>query len=75
MKNNTKIPQKIKNITIIWSSNYIPGYLCEENENIDLKRYMHLSVHSSIIYNSQDVKVTWVPINRHMEKMSNIANY
>ena len=28
------------------------------------KKYMHPNVHSSAIYNSQDMKVTQVPINR-----------
>ena len=30
----------------------------KENENTNLKRYMHLNVHCSIIYNSQDMEVT-----------------
>ena len=34
------------------------GYISEENENTNLKRYMHPKVHSSITYNSQDVEAT-----------------
>ena len=30
----------------------------KENENTNLKRYIHPSVHSSIIYNSQDIETT-----------------
>ena len=35
-----------------------PGYLFEKNENNNLQRYMHPNVHSSIIYNCQDVEAT-----------------
>ena len=37
-------------------------------ENSNLKRYMHSSVHSSTVYNSQDMEATWVPTNRWTEK-------
>ena len=50
--------QKIKNRTTIQYSNSTPGYLYKENENTSSKRYMHPYVHSSIIYNSQDIKAT-----------------
>ena len=36
----------------------------KEKENTNLKRYMHPKVHSSIIYNSQDMEATYVPIDR-----------
>ena len=49
---------KIKNRTTIWSSNSTSGYLSEENENTNLKRYMHSYVHRNIIYNSQDMEAT-----------------
>ena len=42
--------QITKNRTTISSSNSIPGYISKENESINLKRYMHLSVQSHIIY-------------------------
>ena len=32
------------------------GVCSKENENTNLKRYMHPSVHSSIIYNNQDME-------------------
>ena len=35
----------------------------EKNKNSNLKRYMHPNIHSSIIYNSQDMEGTQVPIN------------
>ena len=34
------------------------GYISEENKNTHLKRCMHPNVHSSIIYNSQDMEMT-----------------
>jgi len=36
------------------------GYIPKETENTNLKRYMYLSVHRSITYNSQDMEVTSV---------------
>ena len=33
-------------------------YLKKKKENTNLKRYLHPSIHSSIIYNSQDVEAT-----------------
>ena len=42
----------------MWSSNFISGYLSEENKNTNLKRYMHPHVHGNFTYNSQDVETT-----------------
>ena len=36
----------------------------EQNKKTISERYMHPSVHSSTIYNSQGMKATQVPINR-----------
>ena len=49
--------KKTKNRTTIWSSNSTPGYTSKENKNINLKRYMHPTVHR-IIYNCQDMEAT-----------------
>ena len=48
-----EVSQKIQNRTPLRSSNYISGYLFEENKNANLKRHLHLYVHSSITYYSQ----------------------
>ena len=56
MENSVKFPQKLKNKITIWPRNYNPRYLAKENENSDLKTYMHPHVHCSIIYNSQDME-------------------
>lgn len=45
------------------------GYISEENQNTNSKKYMHQYVHHSIIYHSQDMKATQVPINRVDEKL------
>ena len=50
-----EVPQKIKNKTIRRSSSFTPGQLTEENKNTNLKIYLSCNVHSSIIYNSQDM--------------------
>ena len=36
----------------------------EKNKNSNSKRYMHDNVHSSTIYNSQDMEAAQLPINR-----------
>ena len=41
MENSMEVPQNIKNRTTIGSSNSTFGYLSEENENTNLKRYMY----------------------------------
>ena len=47
---------KTKKRTNIWPSNSVTGHIPWEDQN--LKRYMHLSVHCSTIYNSQDTEST-----------------
>ena len=39
---------------IIWSSNPTPGHISREHHNS--KRYIHLSVHCSTVYNSQNME-------------------
>ena len=54
MENSVEIPQKIKNITTIWFNHITAGYIVKGNETSISKQYLHLHVHYSIIYNSQD---------------------
>ena len=49
------------------TSNFTSGYLSEENENTNLKRYMHPYIHCSIIYNRQNMEAIQVSINRRMD--------
>ena len=48
--------KKLKNRATMWSSNPTPGHI--SRENYKLKRYSHPYVHSSTIYNSQDMEAT-----------------
>ena len=65
-ENSMKLPQKTKNIVAIWSRNPTPGHILRQNYN--LKKYMYSSVHSSTIYNSQDMEIAWISIDRWMDK-------
>ena len=61
VENSVKIPQKIKNITTRWSSGSTSGYLSEENNNANLKKYLEPYVHGNIIYISQGMEATEYP--------------
>ena len=58
--------KKTKNGANIWSSNPTPGHI--SGENLGLNVYMHPSVHSSTVYNSQVMEATSMPIDRQMDK-------
>ena len=51
VENSTEVPQKPK-IEFLKKTKNTPGHLSGQNYNS--KRYMHLYVHSSTIYNNQD---------------------
>ena len=51
-----EFPQKTKNKTTTWFSNPTSVYILAENRNS--KRYMHLNVHCSVIYNGQEMEAT-----------------
>ena len=61
--NCTKVPQKLK-IELASPSEILYYYLAEENEETNLKWYLHPFSNCSITYNSQDVKTTQVPTQR-----------
>ena len=52
------IPQNIKNRSTKRSISFTSGHFYEENKNTNSKCCMHLKVHSSIIYTSQDMEAT-----------------
>ena len=56
MENSMEVPQKIKNRVTIGPSNPTPGRISRENYNS--KRHMHPYIHSSAMYNSQDMETT-----------------
>ena len=47
---------------------YFQEFFFEENKNTNLRRYMHPYVNCSIIYNSQDIRVTYMSTDRWMDK-------
>ena len=47
-------------------TNPTPGHISAENSNS--KRYIHLKVHCSTIYNSQDMGATYMPTDRRKDK-------
>ena len=55
-----RVPQKVKNRATSWPSNSTSGYLSQDIQNSNSKRYMHPYGHSSTLYNSQDMKATSV---------------
>ena len=66
--------QKIKARTTIWFSNSTLGYLPEENENTNLKSYLHVHGHCSIIYNGHDMETT-MSIDGLMDKDDGIHTH
>ena len=57
---------KPKTGVTVWPSNPILGHIPRKNYN--LKRYKWPCVHSSTIYNSQDMETNWMSIDRWMDK-------
>lgn len=57
-----------ENRTNLWATNRTSGNLSKENKIIISKNYLHCYIHSSIMPNSQDMKVTLVSTDRCMNK-------
>ena len=68
MENSTEVPQETNSTMTTWYSNSTPEHTGKENENANLKLYMHPNVHRSIIYDSQDMEATSMSIKRWMDK-------
>ena len=60
IKQYREVPQKPKDGSTTWSYNSTSGYLPKENKNINFIRYVHLYVHCSMIYKSQDMEAACV---------------
>lgn len=54
---STVFSQNLK-IELHMIQQFYSGYSSQRNEDSNSKRYMHLHIHYSIIYNSQNMKVT-----------------
>ena len=59
MENSREVPEKTKNRAIIWACSPFPGHISREKHG--LKRNIHLSVHCSTAYSSQDMEATHCP--------------
>ena len=68
VESSMEIPQKIKNKTSLWPSDFISVNLSEETRNINSKEYMHHYVCCSAIYNRQDLEAAQVSISRWVDK-------
>ena len=53
---STEFSQKTKNATVFWPSDSTVGNIPEESWNTNSKEFMHPYVHSSAIYNIQDLE-------------------
>ena len=68
IENSTEVSQKIKNGTALRPSISTSGHIFEGIPNSNLKVYMPPYVHCSIIYNSQVMEATQLPINKRVVK-------
>lgn len=53
LENSLAVLRKAKHRITVWPSNSTPRRIPQRSENRDSNRYLHASVHGSIIYNSQ----------------------
>ena len=64
VENSMEFHENIKNGIASWPSNPSSRNISEETQNTDLKEYMHLYMHCSTIYSSQDLEASQVLIGR-----------
>ena len=62
MENNMDVPQKQK--SKLPYDLGIPLLGIYPDKKYNLKRYMHLYVHSSTTYNGQDMEAIWMSVNK-----------
>ena len=65
LENTTEVSQKLTVELPYDPTIHLLGII---QRKFQLERYMHRTVHSSTTYNSQDMKATWMSINRWMDK-------
>ena len=68
MEGSLELPQKIKNETAFWPSDTTFWNLPKEIQDTNSREYMHLYVHCSVIYNTQDIEAAQVSFNRWVDK-------
>ena len=62
------VPQKINNSITMWSIKFTSVYVLWVIESQVSKRYLYISVNSSIIHNSQKVEASQVSIDKSLHK-------
>ena len=70
MENGMEVPQKIKNWITIWTSNSTSEHLSKENENTNLKRYMHPVFIAALLIIAKIQKQPKCPPVEWIKKMS-----
>ena len=64
VKISMEIPQKIDNGTALLPSDSTSGNFSKENQNTNLKEYVHTYVHCSVIYKGQNLEAAQVSLSR-----------
>ena len=70
-----KVTSENLNWTALWPIVSTSGNLSDETWNTNSKEYMHLYLYRSIIYHSQDMEATQVPINRWLDRKAMVHIY
>ena len=68
LENSMEVPQKPKNRTTLWPSNYSTRYLYKGYKNADSRGNMHPNVYSSTINNNQSMERAQMSIDGWLDK-------
>ena len=68
-------PQKIRNGTALWPSDFTSGNMSKETKNGDLKEYIHPYIHCSITYSSQHLEAAQMSISKWVDKKAVVHFY
>lgn len=73
-----KTHYKTKHTLIMWSSSHHPWYLLKWAENLCSSKNLHMNIHSSFIFNCQNLEATEMSFNKWIRKCmwcSHITEY
>ena len=56
LENGMEFPHKTENGSTFWPTDSVAGNISKDSWNTNSKEYIHPYVHSSVIYNSQDLE-------------------
>ena len=74
-ENTMEVPQKTRSKVAEWSSNPTLDVYLKRKKHEFKKKTLHPSVHSSTVYNNQNIEATEVSINRWMDKEDMVYVY